>query len=281
MLIANITHMGDGAGMLPRVPPGVDWRKPSPARVYDVHLGGAHNFAVDREVAAEIARIMPELPELFRANRSFLRRAVRYVAEAGITQFLDLGSGIPTVGNVHEIAQRVHPESRVVYVDIDPVAVAHGKYILEGHPTAVAVHGDLRAPADILACPEVQRLLDFSRPIAVLLLASLNFVSDSDDPQRIIDGYMSAVVPGSYLLISHPAPCELSWRHDQAEAQRVYSSAVNDIYFREKSVVDAYFDGLELIDPGVVYINAWHPDSAEDAITAARLPQLGGVGRKR
>src|SRR5207248_1173806 len=164
---------------------------------YDFFLGGAHNFAVDREVAARATARMPELPAVLREGRAFLRRVVSYLAgEAGVRQFLDLGSGIPTVGNVHEIAQRVDPAAHVVYVDIDPVAVAHSRAILRDNPYAAAVEADVRHPLRILHHPEVRDLLDFERPIAVLLVAVLHFIPDADGPAAAVEQIRPVVAPG-------------------------------------------------------------------------------------
>jgi hypothetical protein len=260
-------------------PDGIDWRKPSIARVYDVHLGGAHNFAVDREVAEELARVMPELPELFRANRAFLRRAVRHLVGTGVTQFLDLGSGIPTAGNVHEIAQHANPSSRIIYVDIDPVAVAHSEHLLADNPLAEVVRADLRRPEDVLADPAVTALLDLSRPVGVLMVAALNFVSNEDDPAGIIRRYLDAVPAGSYLVISHPTHGELAPQRSRAAAE-LYQSSVNRLYMRDRGQIGSWFTGLELVEPGLAYINAWHPDTLDDAGDPERIPQLGGVARK-
>lgn len=266
------------------VPDDVDWRKPSPARVYDAQLGGAHNFEVDRAVARQVAQVMPELPALLRANRSFLRRSVRFLIEQGVTQFLDLGSGIPTVGNVHEVAQAVDPACRVVYVDIDRVAVAHGRRLLAGNPNAVAVRGDLRRPETILADPAVRATLDFSRPVATLMLAVLHFVADADRPAEIVQRFLAEVVPGSYLVISHGTHVE----HDQPrspervvqQATDLYSRTVEPFHLRDHDAVGSLFGTLELIAPGLVPVAIWRPDDAEEALTGANLPQLGGVARK-
>jgi SAM-dependent methyltransferase len=260
-------------------PEGVDRRKPSVARVYDVHLGGAHNFAVDREVAAELARVMPELPALFRANRSFLRRAVRFLVDAGITQFLDLGSGIPTAGNVHEIAQAVRPDCRVVYVDIDPVAVAHSRRILADNPRAEALRGDLRRPDEIFAHPVVREMLDFDRPVAVLLVAALNFVSDDDGPGEIIGRYLDRLPAESCLGLSHPTHGTVAPQQSKA-AVDVYRRDVDNIFIRDREQVESWVTGLELADPGLVYINAWRPEVLQDAREANRWPQLCCVARK-
>lgn len=260
-------------------PEDIDWRKPSVARVYDVHLGGAHNFAVDREVAAELARKMPELPALFRANRSFLRRTVRFLVDAGVTQFLDLGSGIPTAGNVHEIAQLANPECRVVYVDIDPVAAAHSRRILADNPRADALRGDLRKPDEVLAHPLVGELLDLDRPVAVLLVAALNFVSDEDGPGEIIERYLDRVPAGSYLVVSHPTHGTVAPEESEAAAA-FYRRNVNSIFVRDRAQIEGWLTGLELVEPGLVYINAWRPEVLQDAQDAPRWPQLGCVARK-
>jgi hypothetical protein len=260
-------------------PDGIDWRKPSVARVYDVHLGGAHNFAVDREVAAELARVMPELPALFQANRSFLRRAVRFLVDAGIRQFLDLGSGIPTAGNVHEIAQAANPECRVVYVDIDPVAVAHSRRILADNPRADALRGDLRQPDEVFAHPLVGELLDVDQPVAVLLVAALNFVSDDDDPAAIIARCLERVPSGSYLVVSHPTHGTVAPTRSRAAAE-LYRRDVDNIFIRDRAQIEGWVTGLELVDPGLVYINAWRPEVLQDAQEANRWPQLCCVARK-
>lgn len=260
-------------------PEGIDWRKPSVARVYDVHLGGAHNFAVDREVAAELARVMPELPALFRANRSFLRRAVRFLVDAGITQFLDLGSGIPTAGNVHEIAQAVNPGCRVVYVDIDPVAVAHSRRILADNPLAEALRGDLRRPDEVFDHPVVREMLDFDRPVAVLLVAALNFVSDDDRPDAIIARCLARVPGGSYLGLSHPTHGTVAPTRSQAAAE-LYRRDVDQIFIRDRAQIEGWVRGLELVSPGLVYINEWRPEALLDAREANRWPQLCCVARK-
>lgn len=255
----------------------MDITQPSPARVYDYHLGGAHNFEVDRRAAEQIAAIMPELPLIMRANRAFLFRAVRLLAEAGVRQFLDLGSGIPTVGNVHEVAQKISTDARVAYVDIDPVAVAHSRALLTDNRHVAAVHADLRDVPGVLAHPEVTGLLDFTEPVAVLMIAVLHFVPDRDDPAGIVAGYRDAIVPGSYLAISHAAANEDDVATSGAdEATAEYSRTVAEATLRSRAQVAALFAGFDLLDPGVVYVDRWRPDHAEQ-----HLPQLVGVGRRR
>jgi hypothetical protein len=276
-----VTDSGDReADRLPSwAPEDVDWRKPSVARVYDVHLGGAHNFAVDREVAAELAKVMPELPALFRANRSFLRRAVRFLVDEGITRFLDLGSGIPTAGNVHEIAQAANPECQVVYVDIDPVAVAHSRRILAENPHAEALRGDLRRPEEIFAHPVVRGMLDLGQPVAVLLVAALNFVSDEARPGEIIRRYLDQVPDGSYLVLSHPTHGTVAPGQSKAAAE-LYRRDVDNIFVRDREQIEGWLTGLELVEPGLVYINAWRPEVLQDALEAQRWPQLCCVALK-
>jgi hypothetical protein len=263
------------------VPEDVDWRRPSPARVYDAQLGGAHNFEVDREVAQQVTRVMPELPALLRANRSFLRRAVRFLISRGVTQFLDLGSGIPTVGNVHEVAQAIDPACRVAYVDIDRVAVAHSRRLLAGNPNAVAVRGDLRVPETILADPTVRATLDFTRPVATLMVAVLHFVADTDRPDRIVERFLEEVVPGSYLVLSHGTHAQHhSPERTVQQATALYSRTVEPFHLRDHDEVARLFGGLDLVDPGLVPVATWRPDDADEARAGAHLPQLGGVARK-
>ncbi|SMC96874.1 SAM-dependent methyltransferase [Lentzea albidocapillata] len=259
--------------------PEVDVNKPSAARIYDAHLGGFHNFQVDRDAAAKIASFMPELPDILRANRSFLRRAVRHLVGQGITQFLDLGSGIPTVGNVHEIAWKANPDCRILYVDADPIAVSHSRMILSGIDKATAIQGDLRDPHKILSDPETQRLLDFSQPIAVLMFAVLHFVPDADDPGAIIREYMGATVPGSCLAISH-ASLEGSEPEKAEEATQQFRRSVTDFSMRTRAEITNLFDGLELIDPGVVYLPEWKPDHGDEIKDAKRTSTFAGVARK-
>jgi hypothetical protein len=253
-------------------PPDVDVDRPSVARVYDYQLGGSHNFAVDREAAERVTALMPGLPSLLRANRAFLRRAVRTLVDAGMRQFLDLGSGIPTAGNVHEIAQKAAPDSRVVYVDIDPVAVAHSRALLAGNERAMVVHGDLRRPDAILADPTVNGLLDLREPVAVLMVAVLHFVSDTDGPAGIVARYRDSCVPGSYLVLSHAA------RDSSVDkAAEEYTQAVSNIWLRGPDEVAALLAGYELLPPGLTSVTRWQPDPGTDP---EPIPQLCAVGRK-
>lgn len=200
---------------------GVDMDRPNAARMHDYWLGGSHNFAADRELCNRIADVLPAGRDGIRSNRAFLRRVVQFlVTERGVTQFLDLGSGIPTAGNVHEVAQRADPEARVVYVDADPIAVAHARHILAGNDHCAAVHADLRRPDDVLGRQELLGVLDLTRPIAVTMFSVLGFVSDADRPVGVVRRYLSRLVSGSHLAVSQSAEYDLA-RGADAGAARV------------------------------------------------------------
>ncbi|GAA2515454.1 SAM-dependent methyltransferase [Pilimelia columellifera] len=259
-------------------PDSIDVSHPSAARVYDYLLGGAHNFAADRALGDELTRRSPEIAETMRANRVFLRRAVQFLVEAGVRQFVDIGSGIPTVGNVHEIAQRLAPDTTVVYIDVDPVAVAHSEAILAGDPRAAVLAGDLREPERILAEVRQLGLIDFHRPVAVLLAGVLHFLSDNDNPGGIVDALIEPLATGSYLLISHATfdeqPAAL------IEAQQLSARTSTQIHARPYAEVRGLFSGLRMIEPGVVFIPLWRPD-LEDAIDRPeRIAAYAGVGHK-
>ena len=260
-------------------PEDVDLDRPSAARVYDYFLGGAHNFAVDRELAEVIASMTPNVGDTMRANRAFLRRAVRFLVGEGITQFLDLGSGIPTVGNVHEIARQANPTARVVYVDIDPIAVSHSLAILAGDPQTTAIRGDVRDVDAILADPETQRLLDLDRPLGVLLLGVLHFVPDADDPAGIVARLRDAISPGSYVALVNAT------HEDQPpeviEAQKLSARTGTPIHLRSRAELQAQFAGLSLVEPGLVHLPLWRPDSPLDIDTRPeRFGALAGVAWK-
>jgi hypothetical protein len=260
-------------------PAGVDVDRPSAARVYDFYLGGFHNFAADREMGRQAVQMWPELPSIMQANRGFLRRAVEFLAGAGIRQFLDLGSGIPTVGNVHEVAQRAAPEARVVYVDNDPVAVEHSRLILAGDRQTAVVQADLRDPVSVLTDPAVRGLLDLDRPVAVLMVAVLHFVSDEADPGGLVAQFRDATAAGSYLALSHASPGEQAGR--AADHRGLYQRTATPMTMRSREQVVRLFDGYELVEPGVVYLPEWRPDPDDPPVERPeRFPGLAGVGRK-
>jgi S-adenosyl methyltransferase len=260
-------------------PEGVDLNTPTVARAYDYLLGGAHNFAVDREFARMWLAAIPEFPQMARANRAFLHRAVQFMIEAGVRQFLDIGSGIPTVGNVHEIAQKADPRARVVYVDIDPVAVAHSRQILAGNDRATAIMEDARHPEAILGHPDTRALLDFDEPVGLILAAILHSVSNEDDPYGIVRRLRDALPSGSYVAISHVTAD--SRPEEVHEAERVTKRTATPTTVRSRDEVERFFAGLDLVEPGVVWVSQWRPYSPDDVGDhPERLNVYAGVGRR-
>lgn len=263
-----------------REPLGFDPHTPNVARLYDYLLGGKDHFPADREAAEQILRVAPESRAAARANRAFLERAVHELARAGVTQFLDLGTGLPTRRNVHELAREVTPGARVVYVDHDPVVLVHARAMLAGEGTAV-VYGDLCKPLDILHNPEVLRTLDFSRPVAVLLLAVMHFVSDADDPGRILATLREAMAPGSRLVISHFTGDARAAA--VAKSVEVFRRTTSPLSPRGREHVAALFEGWDLDEPGLVWLPQWRPAPA-DTIDFTDSPEsslmLCGMGRK-
>ncbi|MDH6137133.1 hypothetical protein P3T37_006565 [Kitasatospora sp. MAA4] len=258
----------------------MDLDRPNAARVYDYYLGGSHNFAADREMARQAVKLWPDLPLIMRANRAFLRRSVQYLAEQGITRFLDIGSGIPTFGAVHEISRDIRPGSRVVYVDKDPVAVAHSRLLLKDDPLSQVVHADLTDPADLLARPEVVELLAPGEPVAVLLVAVLHFVTDEEDPEGIVATLRDALPPGSALALCHAS---LEGRPDQAGPhQDLYNRTPTPLTMRSMERIRGLFDGFELVEPGVVYLPQWRPE-VPTAVGPhpERMVGVVGVGHRR
>jgi hypothetical protein len=259
----------------------IDLERPSASRVYDYLLGGSHNVQVDRDFAEQMLKLAPEAAEAAHANRAFLRRAVQSLADDGIRQFLDIGSGIPTRGNVHEVAHEYAPGSRVVYVDIDPIAVAHANQVLSGQPGTAAIQGDLRRPAAILNDPTTREILDFDQPIGLLLVAVLHFIPDSQEPGRAVAALGAAVPPGSQLVVSHAAwpaggsPAAL-------EAREAYDQTHTSLVLRTATEVAAFFDGWPLKEPGLVTVANWRPEerAAASSERTDRLPALAGVGVK-
>lgn len=249
---------------------------PNPARMYDYHLGGSHNFAVDREAAELTTAAMPKLTRMMRANRSFLRRAVRFCQSQGITQFVDLGSGIPTVGNVHEVARETDASARVAYVDNDAVAVACSETVLAGDPLVTITHEDLRRPAAVLAAPGVRDLIDFSRPVALLSVAVLHFVPDSDDPAGIMATYRHHLAPGSFQVLSHFSSDHVP--QVAAAAEKFHQATSSPGYVRTAAEIEAFFGGLRLVDPGLVDANRWRPDDLDPTECSGNTVGVGRVG---
>ncbi|MBW4718814.1 SAM-dependent methyltransferase [Saccharothrix obliqua] len=262
----------------------VDLNVPSAARAYDYFLDGAHNFAVDRAFAQQVLHIAPSVPAVARLNRSFLRRVVKFCLEQGVRQFLDLGSGIPTVGNVHEIAQQIDPGSRVVYVDYEPVAYAHARQLLADNPNATIIHADIRRPTDILDHPDTRRLIDFSEPVALLMVGVLLFISDDDRPSELVAAYRERLAPGSFLAISHIASEEAApeLQDEVARLVSAYAAADEHVYVRTRQeVLDWFDDGVSLVEPGLVFLPDWRPDTPVEADSPARPLGYGGVAEVR
>jgi hypothetical protein len=260
-------------------PAGVDIDRPSQARAYDYLLGGSHNFAVDRELANGAITVMPDVAMQAQANRAFLHRAVRYLLDAGVRQFLDIGSGIPTLGNVHEVAQRSAPDARVVYIDVDPIAVAHSQQMLADNPGAVAIQEDLCRPEAVLNHPDLRAMLDFDQPIALLMLAILHAIPDRADLPGIVARMRDALPAGSYLVISHATHESLPevWLR-LAELSRRTPTPITP---RTRAQVEALFDGFDLVPPGVVWAPQWHPDAPEDVgDEPERSSNYVGIGRR-
>jgi hypothetical protein len=259
------------------VPTGIDEEVPSAARVYDYLLGGGHNFRADRMLAENLLKVLPAR-DMARLNRQYLNRVVRYLVGQGITQFLDLGSGIPTIGNVHEVAQKIDPAARVVYVDNEPVAIAHSEMLLRGNENASAVVADMRKPAAVLAHPEVRRLLDLSRPLGLLMVGVVQFIADADDPWAIAAEYRAALAPGSYLALS-------AFTSDNAPegmraAVEVFKNSRDPICPRTHAELLRMFGDFELVEPGLVYTPQWRPDRPGDASDGARSNLYAGLGLK-
>jgi len=263
----------------------VDPSVPNLARMYDFWLGGKDNFAADREAAGGMAAAIPELPLLARENRKFVARAVRFCAGAGVAQFLDIGSGLPTMENVHEAAAQVTGQARVVYVDNDPVAVSHGRALLATERTR-SVHGDLTQPGEVVAAATATGLIDLGRPVAVLLAAVLHHVPDEADPAACVAALRAAMAPGSYLVISHAqlTPGHIAGGTPVSELGREIAAAQQGAPrgngTRTREEIAAFFGDMTLLEPGLTEVWAWRPDTVPVAIRPHTLTVLGGVARK-
>jgi SAM-dependent methyltransferase len=263
--------------MIESSPEGFETDRPSVARLNDFLLGGHHNYAADRELGRQLIEAEPNTRLIVRENRGFLSRAVKFLSDGGIRQFLDLGSGIPAQENVHEIAQRRDPESRVVYVDHDPGVVAHSKHLLRGNPLVSVINADLRTPEAVLRHPEVRRLLNPGQPVGVLMLTVLHFIPDSDDPAGIVAEYAKAMAPGSYLVVSHAT--NDSAPGAAAKVENLYRQATSSVHTRTSAEIRKFFAGFELVEPGLVYLPSWRPDG-QPPENPERAWFYAGVGRK-
>jgi hypothetical protein len=259
----------------------IDTSRPHPARLYNYYLGGKDYYPVDRQAAEAVLRAAPEVRAMARENRAFLRRAVRFlVGEAGIRQVIDIGTGIPSAGSVHQVAQEAAPGVRVAYLDNDPIVHVHASALLASEGSTSIVLGDVREPAAILGHPAVRELIDFSEPVALLLIAILHFVTDSEDPARILATLGGALAPGSYLAISH-GTADLHSDQAVSQATRVYDRATAPLVLRSHAQIAGFFDGFSLVDPGLVQVPLWRPDSQPPrARDLAKIAIYGGVARK-
>ena len=259
------------------VPPEIDTSRPSIARVYDAILGGKDNFAADRAVAELAHQAFPDGGQAAHINRALLGRAVRYMVAAGVDQFLDLGSGLPTAQNTHQIAQAVNPAARVVYVDNDPIVLAHGRALLAENANTTVVTADLRAPDEVMSAPEITGFLDLSRPVGLILNAVIHHVLDEEDPYRIVGRYREFLPSGSYLLLTH-----FSSSSEEARAlEQVLLRTLGRGQLRSREEITRFFDGFDIIEPGVGYLPEWHPDRpVPQPLDISSLLYVGGLGRK-
>ena len=264
------------------LPPEIDTSRPHPARMYDYYLGGKNHFAADREVAAKLLAAVPSVRTGARENRAFLGRAVRFLAaEAGIRQFLDVGTGLPTAENVHEVAQSVAPSSRVVYVDNDPLVLAHARALLTSSPDGrtAYIQADLRDPEAILGNPVTREVLDFSQPIALMLVAILHLFPDEFAPEAVLATLIDALPPGSYVAASH-----LTTEHDPAATSAGQAAMQGAGIAMQKRDADEFaslvFSGLDLVPPGVVLVSEWRPEDAGPRPLPSEVNCYGAVGRK-
>jgi len=269
-----------------QVPQGVDPTRPSPARLYDYYLGGTHNLPVDRELGDRFKAAVPDLEDGVWANRSFHQRAARWLAaEAGIRQFVDIGSGLPTRSNTHEAVQRVAPTARVVYVDHDPMVAAYASQLLTGDGTTAVVTADLREPDTVLTAPALRALIDFAQPVGLLMTAVLHFVSDESDPRGLVARYLDACAPGSYLALSHFTADAMPPRAVQA-GRDLYDRATESIHPRSRVEIGRFFEGLELVppqpgaEPALSFVGVWGAEDPEVADSDGARGLYCGVGRR-
>ncbi|GAA4966036.1 SAM-dependent methyltransferase [Yinghuangia aomiensis] len=259
-------------------PTGIDVTVPSIARIYDSLLGGKDNFAVDRAVAAELLEAAPGLAECAISHRLILSRGVKFLVEQGVRQFVDLGSGLPSAQNTHQVAQDGDPEARVVYVDNDPIVLAHGRALLAENDRTTVITADMRDPDGVLGHPDLTGLIKADEPIAVMMLGVIHHINDDEDPAGLVKRYLDALPSGSWLFLTH----FLSVGVESDALERVMQGSHKTGRFRTREEIEAYFDGLELAEPGVVYLDLWRPDVPTDAdsLDVGQRLVLGGIARK-
>ncbi|GAB3690588.1 SAM-dependent methyltransferase [Actinocorallia lasiicapitis] len=262
-----------------QAPAGIDTSVPSFARVYDYFLGGKDNFASDRAVADMVLELVPEAPEVARGNRTAIERAVRWMAGQGITQFVDIGSGLPTASNVHQYARRANPDARVVYVDNDPIVLAHGRALLTEDGVARFVQGDLYEPEKIFGNPELTSLIDPARPLGVILAAIIHHVPDENDPAAVVRRLLEFLAPGSFVILTHLHDLRDDPRVE--EAKKILQSGLGGSIFRSPEQILSFMDGLTVLEPGVAYTTSWRPDAPEGLLEHELHKQMVAVlGRK-
>ncbi|MGP4017426.1 SAM-dependent methyltransferase [Saccharopolyspora sp. 5N708] len=256
----------------------MDIDRPCAARIYDAFLGGGHNFGIERGFAESLERALPGIADAYQENRAFLRRVVEYLLAHGVRQFLDLGSGIPTIGQVHEVAGRRTRDFRVLYVDNEPLTVAHSKPLLADEPRAEIIHADCRDPKSVLHAPEALELLDFDEPVGLLMAAVLHFIPDSDEPLALVDTYRDALAPGSHLVVSH-----LTGSHNP-DAMRIltqrYADTADPLHPRDAERIEELFGNFEILPPGTVYLANWRPEPGQPTAQCRYRLLYGGVARK-
>lgn len=261
------------------VSPAFDMTVPNVARIYDYYLGGKDNYAADREAARKVLGAAPDVPMAALENRAFMQRAVLFlVQEAHITQFIDIGPGLPTQGNLHQIVWQYDPDASVAYVDNDPIVLTHGRAILNHMPQAIIAEGDLREPERILASDELRQLIDPSKPVALCMTLVLHFITDAENPYGIVTRLRDALCPGSYLVLSHVTGDERDVQ-TVSEITDVYNEATAPLVPRSRAEVTCFFDGFTLVPPGVVFLSHWRPSSESYPEGGTRWA-YGGVGRK-
>lgn len=267
----------------PQVPPGVDPSVPSPARIYDYILGGSYNFPADRAAADRAMAQVPEVRDIILAHRGFHGRAARWIAERGVSQFLDIGSGLPSKGNTHDTVRAIVPDARVVYVDIDPMVAACADQLLSDPSRTAVLIADAREPDRLLADPQLRAMLDFSEPMGLLISGVLHFIADSDDPWRMMARYVGALAPGSYVALTQATHDNMPPRSVQA-GRETYASASEQMYFRTRPEVERFFDGLALVapydgaSPGLAYLGEWQAEDHELADSDGSRWAYCGVG---
>ncbi|MER6173066.1 SAM-dependent methyltransferase [Streptosporangium sp. NPDC001681] len=274
---------GEGMGEQEDVPAGIDPNTPSVARMYDYYLGGKDNFASDRAAAEQFMRVVPGIREMTRANRAFLSRVVDLLVRQGVRQFLDIGSGLPTQDNVHQVAHRIAPDTRVVYVDNDPIVLVHGRALLEDNHLTSVVQGDMREPEKLLTDPQIESAVDFTQPVAVLLISMLHFIPDDALVAHIITTIRERLAPGSHLIVTHAFEANVSAEVHEAGQQVYRSTSAGALTSRGPEQLAELLSGMELLEPGIVPVEAWRSEYNEygEKITVdfTKPGILGVVGR--